>query len=104
MSIQIQSEKCIGCGKCLEACPGNLIKRGDDGKTYIRHPQDCWGCSSCVKECRENAISLYLGIDMGGCGGRLNVEKEGHVWHWKIEEPDGHIHVIDVDQRDANNY
>ena len=104
MSIRIQSETCIGCGKCLDVCPGNLIKRGEDGKAYIRHPQDCWGCTSCVKECRENAICLYLGIDMGGCGGRLNVEKKGQIWNWKIEVPDGQIHIIDVDQSDANNY
>lgn len=26
MSIQIQENKCIGCRKCVEVCPGNLIK------------------------------------------------------------------------------
>ena len=27
MSIQINKLKCVGCGKCVEACPGNLIKK-----------------------------------------------------------------------------
>ena len=32
MSIQINKLKCVGCGKCVEACPGNLIKKDTDGK------------------------------------------------------------------------
>ena len=30
MSIQINKLKCVGCGKCVEACPGNLIKKDTD--------------------------------------------------------------------------
>ncbi|MGN1199783.1 MAG: ferredoxin family protein, partial [Thermoguttaceae bacterium] len=32
MSIHIERERCVGCGACVEACPGNLIKRDVDGK------------------------------------------------------------------------
>ena len=32
MSIQINKLKCVGCGKCVKACPGNLIKKDTDGK------------------------------------------------------------------------
>ena len=24
--------KCVGCGRCLSVCPGNLLKKGEDGK------------------------------------------------------------------------
>ena len=32
MSIRIQKSKCVGCGRCIEACPGNLIKKDKEGK------------------------------------------------------------------------
>lgn len=104
MSIRIQSENCIGCGRCMEVCPGNLIKKDKNGKACIRRPRDCWGCTSCIKECAVNAIGFYLGIDMGGRGSVLTVEKQGHICHWQIESPEGQVRIIDVDQRDSNNY
>ena len=58
MSIKIDKNLCVGCRKCTEVCPGNLIKIGDDKKAYIKYPDDCWGCSSCIKECKLNAVKL----------------------------------------------
>ena len=42
MSIAINKEKCVSCKKCTLACPGNLIKIGDDLKAFIHYPTDCW--------------------------------------------------------------
>ena len=64
MSIQINKLKCVGCGKCVEACPGNLIKKDTDRKAFIKHVKDCWGCTSCLKECRFEAINFFLGADV----------------------------------------
>ena len=27
MSIRIKQERCIGCGQCIDVCPGSLIDR-----------------------------------------------------------------------------
>ena len=27
MSIRINQERCIGCGQCIDVCPGSLIDR-----------------------------------------------------------------------------
>ena len=52
MSIRITQNNCVGCGRCIEACPGNLIKKDAQGKAVIKHISDCWGCTSCLKECK----------------------------------------------------
>lgn len=104
MSILINKEKCIGCGKCHNVCPGTLIKNGEDGKAYIKYPKDCWGCTSCIKECPVHAISLYLGADIGGMGSLMHTEKEGDILRWIIEKPDGKIQEIDIDQKESNKY
>lgn len=45
MSIAIDKQKCIGCGKCRNVCPGSLIKLDSDNRAYIKYPKDCWGCT-----------------------------------------------------------
>ena len=104
MSIKIDKDKCIGCRQCLEACPGNLIKMDDNIKAFIKYPKDCWGCTSCVKECKSQAISLYLGADIGGRGSTLTVKEDGELVHWKVEKPDGETYVIDLNPKDSNKY
>lgn len=104
MSIAINKDKCIGCKKCLAVCPGSLIKASDDGKVYMKYPKDCWGCSSCIKECPTNAISLYLGADIGGRGSRLTVKLKNDIADWKIEESDGTEHSININRKDSNQY
>ena len=64
MSVRILQNKCVGCGKCLSVCPGNLLKKGEDGKVHIRNIRDCWGCTACLKECHTGAILYFLGADM----------------------------------------
>ncbi|MDR2043763.1 MAG: ferredoxin family protein [Clostridium sp.] len=103
MSIEISWEKCVGCGSCAQICPGSLI-RLEGQKAVIARPQRCWGCASCVKECPVQAISMYLGEDMGGRGGRLTVRREGKLLHWTVSLPDGGQKTITVDGSQSNRY
>ena len=104
MSIMIDKQKCKGCGLCTEVCPGSLIYQGDDKKAYIRYPKDCWGCASCIKECHFGAIGLFLGADIGGMGGTMNVTQKGDLLNWNITRADGSKMVISVDRRNSNKY
>lgn len=104
MSIRIQKSKCVGCGLCIEVCPGNLIKRDEQGKAYIKHIKDCWGCTSCLKECNVDAISFYLGADIGGKGSTLTVSEKEDIGIWKIEDLDGNVQVIKVNKKESNKY
>ena len=94
MSIRINDEKCVGCGLCIEACPGNLIK----------HERDCWGCTSCIKECKINAIDFFLGADVGGAGSVLSVSSKGDINTWMITKADGSVEEIVINKKDANKY
>lgn len=104
MSIVIHQEKCVKCRRCMEVCPGNLIKADETGRAYIREPKDCWGCTSCVKECRAEAISFFLGADMGGRGSCLTTREEGDYRHWTITSPAGEQKIITINKKDANKY
>jgi adenylylsulfate reductase subunit B len=103
MSIRINQEKCVGCKRCIEVCPGTLIDL-QDKKAVMKYPKNCWGCVSCVKECKAGAIDFYLGADIGGTGSVLNVIQEGDILHWVIKKPNGEETTIDVDRRNANQY
>lgn len=104
MSIKINRDKCIGCGKCHNVCPGTLIKQDAEGKAYIKYSKDCWGCASCVKECPVHAVSLYLGADIGGTGSLMHTEKNGDILSWIIEKPNGETEKIDINQKESNKY
>jgi adenylylsulfate reductase subunit B len=104
MSIAIDKEKCVGCGKCRNVCPGTLIKLDEGGKAFIKYPKDCWGCTSCIKECPVYAISFYLGADIGGMGSRVHTEEDGDILRWVIEKPDGSVNEIDINRKESNKY
>jgi adenylylsulfate reductase subunit B len=103
MSIRINQEKCIGCGRCSEVCPGTLIAIRER-KACMCYPKDCWGCVSCVKECPTGAIAFFLGADIGGNGSVMNVETDGNILHWHITKKDGTGIGIDVNRRNSNQY
>jgi len=104
MSIAIDTEKCIGCGRCAAVCPGGLIKKSENKTCFIKYPKDCWGCAACIKECPYGAVSLYLGADLGGTGGRMHVTREGDAVCWHMQRTDGTEEVITLNPKEANKY
>ncbi len=104
MSIAIDRDKCIGCGRCHDICPGTLIKLDSENRAYIKYPRDCWGCTSCLKECPVYAIRFYLGADIGGAGSLVHIEKQGDILSWVVDRADGAQITIEVDRRKSNNY
>ncbi|MFH1139131.1 MAG: 4Fe-4S binding protein [Pseudomonadota bacterium] len=52
---EIDMEKCIGCGECVEVCPTGVYEL-QDGKAVVVNEDECVGCESCVEVCEQEAI------------------------------------------------
>jgi len=103
MSIQIDKDKCIGCKRCSNICPGNLICM-DNNKAFIKNAKDCWGCTACLKECPTGAIKYFLGVDMGGKGGYLYTRSRKNHIEWHIVSSDNRKHTIKTKKDESNKY
>ena len=51
------TEKCVGCGKCVFICPYDAIVWKDVSTPEIK-PDDCMGCGACALVCPHQAIEL----------------------------------------------
>jgi 2-oxoglutarate ferredoxin oxidoreductase subunit delta len=63
-SVDIRTERCKGCGLCVEACPKHVIEMSKDinesGYFYaeVEHPEACTSCRLCAQICPEVGITL----------------------------------------------
>ena len=55
-TIQIESEKCRGCGMCKRNCPVNAIT-GEPGKVHHIDEKACIKCGTCISMCPFHAIA-----------------------------------------------
>ncbi|MBC2580793.1 ferredoxin family protein [Clostridium sp. DJ247] len=104
MSIKINKEKCVGCSRCIDVCPGSLIYKDKDGKAYIKYEKNCWGCTACLKECGAAAIKYYLGADIGGNGAYLYVKQKKEELSWHIVDKNNNETVISTNRKESNKY
>lgn len=63
--MQVDAEKCRGCGRCVQACPVHAVqivqrpdKGGEPGERAVLDEGLCLGCGVCCSVCQFGAASM----------------------------------------------
>jgi len=62
-TLKLKSEKCNGCGMCVEVCPHGVFAL-KEGKSEIIEKDCCMECGACARNCPFAAIEVKPGV---GC-------------------------------------
>ena len=65
LTLEIDSDKCIGCKMCMRNCPADAIRVNDAGEVkagkklpyLVIDPAKCVKCGACISGCKFKAIS-----------------------------------------------
>ena len=59
--VEVDAEKCVGCGACAEVCPSRLIEVSDvnqEKRVLDFFLERCTYCARCAEVCPEEAITV----------------------------------------------
>jgi electron transport complex protein RnfB len=70
----IREAECIGCTKCIQACPVDAIL-GSAKHMHTVITSECTGCDLCVEPCPVDCIDM------------LPAKNPLQTWHWQRPEP-----------------
>ncbi len=63
VTLQLDSEKCNGCGMCVQVCPHEVFAL-HDRKSVIDDRDACMECGACALNCAPGALTVRSGV---GC-------------------------------------
>ncbi|MCV2885621.1 electron transport complex subunit RsxB [Aestuariibacter sp. AA17] len=68
----IREDECIGCTKCIQACPVDAIL-GAAKQMHTIIKDECTGCDLCVEPCPVDCIDM------------VPVETTSKTWKWQLD-------------------
>ena len=63
--IEIDRQRCKGCGYCVITCPKKVISIDGEFNSqgyypaFVTNPDDCTGCALCAQICPDIAIVVF---------------------------------------------
>ncbi|HEX9021215.1 MAG TPA: mercury methylation ferredoxin HgcB [Nitrospirota bacterium] len=66
-TLAYASEKCAGCGRCVEVCPRGVFEMRDK-RAAVTDRDLCMECGACARNCDFGAISVNSGV---GCASAI---------------------------------
>ena len=66
-SLKFFSDKCTGCGRCVEVCP-HAVFAMNGKKAAISDRDMCMECGACARNCAFGAIAVNAGV---GCAAAI---------------------------------
>ncbi len=85
MGIQIDLDKCVGCGDCVPVCPFGLLEIVDD---KVQLKEGCTLCGACQEACAYEAIFIESVPE-------TEVVSAGHQGVWVFaEQRDGRLKTV----------
>ena len=72
----IREDECIGCTKCIQACPVDAIL-GAAKQMHTVIADECTGCDLCVEPCPVDCIDM------------VPIEVSAQTWKWNMPERPG---------------
>lgn len=67
VTLELDTEICTGCGKCLDVCPRQVFSRWERTVT-ITNKDACIECGACQRNCAFGAVTVTAGV---GCAQAL---------------------------------
>lgn len=80
----IREDECIGCTKCIQACPMDAIL-GAAKHMHTVIADECTGCDLCVEPCPVDCIDM------------IPVTATTQTWKWELPTPARHPTIIATD-------